>query len=46
MPGRVVRAWPSVGEGLEDGEAPVLLRGGFLEDGVRAGSSPGKEAIG
>lgn len=35
-----------MGEGLEDGETPVLLRGGFLEEGVSAGSGPREEAIG
>lgn len=35
-----------MGEGLEGGEAPVLLRDGSLEEAVRAGSGPGEEAIG
>lgn len=40
------RAQPSVGEGLKDGEALVLLRDGFLEEGVKAGSGPREEAVG
>lgn len=35
-----------MGGGLEDGEAPVPLRNGFLEEGVRAGSGSREETAG